>query len=400
MRPPDGPTGHPTVSVTSLRRYGAGGFYLDEQEAERGCPRQWRAWYVEKRVPEETSYALAYGSLFHDVMFRMVEDGMTPEEALEACFPPDGDPRMLDEARRDLARYLERGASPTDRYAALAVETHLDAPLFVDEQYGEIWFRGFIDWLGIDPDEPSIVHMVDYKTNRHPPSYDEVRGDQQLKAYVWLVRQNLAGLGITGAASVVAHLDAVKWREIEVRYTDDEIDAWHAWAVAVVRRLLRDEEGAPKINPGCAYCPVREDCPAFQDLPATAGSLVSHLNEVVTDEARLRWRDAANRVRLLLEKSVKSVDQAFERAARSQGLLRVGGWVFVSEPDWRTIIDMHELHRAMGDEFYDVVVTSKTALERHTADWEPYRVAQVRACVESVPAGSKVVRRRVEGEPR
>lgn len=387
-------TGGPTMSASQLRTYGAGGFRLDEQESVRGCPRLWKAKYVEHRVHESRSDPLAYGSMMHDVLFRLEQEDLTPEEALERCFPVDLDPSFWVEARKDLTAYLERGASPVDRYATVAVESHLTALLYVDEEYGSIYWQGYIDWIGVDPDTPNVLHVVDYKTNRQPPSLADVLGDAQMKSYHWLAAQNAGKYGMTNPR-VVVHLDAIKWREVEVAFTDQEIEDWHSWAVAVVRKILRDEEAKPVVNPGCAWCPVKDDCPAFAALPAQAADLAKALKGIEDPVKRLAWRDAANGIRLLLEKSVKQIDIDFADLARSQGLVTVGQTEYALEPDWRTEIDLRSLHRAMGEEFYDVISTSKTKIEDKTADWDTASVAPVKQAISRVPAGTKVVRREV-----
>ena len=66
----------------------------------------------------------------------------------------------------------------------------LDALLYIDEDFGPIYLRGKLYWIGVDPETPGVVHVVDWKTNRTPPSDDSVRGDVQLPAYHWLVREN------------------------------------------------------------------------------------------------------------------------------------------------------------------------------------------------------------------
>ena len=175
MQIPKGPNGHPTVSATQLRTYGAGGFLLDQQEQEQGCPRLYKAKYIEKRVPKtDRAYPLVYGAFVHDALFLMEEEDVTPDEALERACPVDGDPARFAVARKDLTAYLERGASPVDRFATIAVETELTALLFVDDEYGPIYWRGFLDWLGLDPDLPNTLHFVDYKTDRTPPRVERV----------------------------------------------------------------------------------------------------------------------------------------------------------------------------------------------------------------------------------
>ena len=111
---------------------------------------------------------------------------------------------------------------------------------------------------------------------------------------------------------------------------------------------------------------------------------------------RLRWRDAANKVRLLLEKEVKAIDQAFKDDAERNGGLVVGNTEWVLEPQWVDQVDLLALHEALGDRFYRVVSTSKTAVEREVKKDSPDVLAAARACIERVPVGTKVTKKEVE----
>lgn len=397
MKIPDGPNGHPTVSATQLRRYGAGGFRLTQQEEARGCPRQWKAHYIDHVVQEGFSYPLLYGQTFHQVMYLMEEEAIGPEEALDRCFPPQLEPSAYRELLDDLTAYIERGASPMDRFGTLAVETELTALLYVDEEFGPIYYRGFIDWIGVDLNVPNLIHVVDYKTNRTPPSVDDVRGDVQLKGYDWLVRENIEQFAPTGnGAKIIQHLDAVKWREIEVGFDDRDIEDWHGWAIAVVRTILRDETAEPELNPGCAWCPVKDDCPVFLGLPELGKDLLDGRPPSGSDDVeRLAWRDTANAMRLLLEKAVKSVDDEFKTRALATGPVTIGGEEFVVEPEWRDEFDLPVLHRALGDAFYRVVTLGKGKLAEEIKDWPPSRLHEIDPGIRRVPIGSKVVRRKV-----
>jgi hypothetical protein len=402
MKIPDGPNGYPTVSATQLRTYGAGGFRLAEHEDARGCPRQYRAKYVDHTVPENlpTPYELAYGSMFHEVLFVMEEQESTPKEALDTAFRnyPNLTPEAYEEAWADLTGYLERGASPTDRFGTLSVENELTALLYVDEEFGPVYYRGMLDWLGIDLDDPTVIHFVDYKTNRMPPSDEDVLGDVQLKGYHWLLRECLEEVVGPGTLprTIVTHLDAVKWREVPVQYDEQDIDAWHAWAVAVTAAILRDEEAEPILNPGCAFCPVRGDCPAFESLPDVARTLLElKPASDANDDARLVWRDQANATRLLLEKAVKEIDGQYKERTLAQGEVITTGWTFRLEPDFQDRLDMRVLHRALGDEaFYRVASSSKAAVWREVEEWPPSDLAAVQAAWDRVPVGTKVSKKK------
>lgn len=398
MRIPNGPTDEMTVSASQIRTYGAGGFRLDSHEDSKGCPRLYKAKYVDRDVPEEKpSYPLLYGTMFHEALFLMEDKGLNPDEALQEAFPVSGTPEMMAEAKTDMTAYLERGASPIDRFGTLAVETQLSAVLYEDEEHGTVRWRGFLDWLGMDMDDPNTIHVVDYKTNRNPPRTEDVISDVQLKSYAWLVRENSKQFGIPqDRVRVIVHLDAVKWREIAVEYTYEEIEDWQDWAIAICRAILRDDEALPVINPGCDFCPIRFSCPAFDALPETAKQMAEGLSGIEDPEKRLAWRDAANKVRLLLEKQVKSIDSALADKAMTEGGLIVGNQQWVVEQEWGDKWDLPTLHRAMGDRFYEVVNPVKGRIDKITKDWTPDAAAAVQRAVERVPGNVKAKRKKVE----
>ena len=396
MRVPDGPTGYPTVSISQLRTYGAGGEYIEGQEDDRGCPRLYRAKYVDRTVPRQVTYPLAYGTFVHQVLYLIEGDGLTPQEAIEASFGPGDDPAMLTEIRADLDRYLSRGATPSDVYATIGTEVELDAVLFHLADGTPLMFRGIIDRLMVDPEDPGTVHVVDYKTNRFPPSTADVEGDMQLKSYAWLVLRNLGELGISHTSPrVVVHLDAIKWGEIEVTYGPDVLDDWHTWACAVVRGIVDDEDAEPVINPGCGYCPIRWDCPAYTSLPATAAGLAGALPGIDDLEARVAWRDAASKVRLLLEKAVAEIDAGLAAQALTSGEFTVGESTWSARERWSDLWDLSALHGLLGDRFYRVVNVVKSRVAEECRD-DPSLAAQADACRSRIARGVQVVRRKAD----
>lgn len=398
MQIPDGPNGFPTVSATQLRTYGAGGFRLAEQEDAKGCPRLYKAKYVEKRVGDDRGWNLRYGAMVHHALYLMEEEAIGPEEALDRAFPADMTPEDYKEALADLTQYLERGSSPTDRFGTVAVEVELDALLYEDEDYGPIYYRGILDWLGIDVEDPSVLHFVDYKTNRTPPAVSDVLGDVQLKGYHYLIAANWSRFMQTDHPRIVTHLDAIKWREVSARFDEVDMDAWHAWVVAVVRRILRDDEANPRLNPGCAWCPVKADCPKWEELPQTAEEIRAGRPKGADVDTTLRWRDRANAVRLLLEKAVKEIDLDMQDQTRALGGMTTKEYEFTLEPDWQEQQDVRALHRVLGsDVFYRIVTISKKALKAATADAEPSMLAQVQQALRREPVGTKVVKKKRNG---
>ena len=362
-------TGKPTVSPTLLRTYGYNGFSLFGEEAPRGCPRQYQAKYdVAERPDYGESEILLYGRIIHDALELMETQVMGPEEALAKAWNPILGPERYAEALDDLRSYIERESSPLDRYATDQTELNLTGLLYVDEDFGEIWSQARADRIALDFDDPNTIHAVDFKTNRHPPALDDVKTDFQLKNIVWLIYQNRAKYWPDiRRPRVIAHLDAIKWRELQgVYYSDADLEAWHAWTVAAVRQILRDEEAKPILNEGCGYCPVRDTCPVYLSTPDLGLALL----QVKPDEgeALVQWRDKANATRLLLEKAVKEVDGRIKTDATRLGEVTIGSSTWRKVLKYSDVQDMRELHRLLKERFYDEVTITKGRLEALARD--------------------------------
>lgn len=391
MQIPAGPNGKPTLSASQFRTYGTGSFSLEETELPKGCPRKYHAKYVAREeVVEEFSYPLRYGSMFHRIMQHMDEDQMDPDEALSAAFDAQLPYEMWQEARADLENYLSRGSAPWDRFATLGTELDLSMLLYEDEDFGPTYYRGLIDWVGVDPEQPSVIHMVDYKTNRAPARAADLQGDVQCLGYNGLILANADRFVQGTTPRVVTHLDLVKFSDVEVAYSRQAVDEWQDWAIAMARKIWRDEEHAPVLNPMCSSCPIRNSCPAYEGAPMEAQALVNTLVGLEDPVKRLEWRGRANQLRLTLEKAVKSVDDEFKAEAVLHGELVVGGKVFRQELEYGNEIDLRALHALTGDQFYTIAGASKTALQRFAKTVDPSLGAEVMACIRRVPTGSTV----------
>lgn len=389
---PVGKSGHPTVSATQLRTYGAGGFHLDEQEQPRGCPRKYQSRYVHG-VADEPTDRMLYGRLVHRVFELVERDGADPYEALLREFPPELDPDLMTEARRDLDDYLARQSSPLDDMHTLGVELDLEAPLYVDEDHGPVWYRAILDKVLIDPDRPDRIHVVDYKTSRTPPSRADLRGDVQLKGQAWVLAERWPHMApsAAGVPQVWVHLDAVKWRDLAHSYTAADLDDWRMWAVAVTRAILRDDTAAPRVNPGCPQCVVRHDCPALDKLPARGAALVKALAAGELEE-RIQWRDLANGTRILLEKAVKAIDAEIAELVRDSGPLVAAGYRWSEEQQRTEEVDVRRLAELLGDDIWAVVNVVKGRLEQLTESWPASDQDQVWACFTERVTGLHVKR--------
>jgi hypothetical protein len=387
-------TGHRTISHNMLNAYGYSGSELDAELEPKGCPRQFKHRYVIKDAPKPDSEPMRLGRIVHAALQTMEDDAVGPEEALDKVWDPTLGPDRYLQVLTDLRTYLARESTPMDRYATWDTERRLFARLYVDEEFGEVWVQGIIDRIAVDFDNPGVVHVGDWKYVSRPPSFDDVLRSVQLKIYAWLVLNCWQELGLQRRPRVVVHLDAIKFRELTaVEYSEEDIEALEGWMRSAAHTILRDDEGEPILNWGCSYCPVQDSCPAFQALPDVGRELLTVKPE--DRDERVKWRDKANAVRLLLQNAVKVVDENLKADAAKLGTLKAGGYVWSTVPDFEDITDTRQLHVLMGDPFYDAVTITKGRLEQEAAAAaDPTVGAQMLACRTSRPSGTKIVKKK------
>jgi hypothetical protein len=359
--------GRPRFSISQLRKYGAANLRLLGAEVEKGCPKLYEATYVLKDVPAgERPANLELGSVVHDALHRMERDSVSPQTALELSWSVTLDDSHWATALDMLESYLARGG-PMTKYATLDHELDLWAELYVDEEFGPVMFHGIVDWIGIDLDHAELLHGVDYKSNLQPPTRAQVQGDSQLKGYHWLLAQNWHRWFPKGSSPrIVMHLDALRYKDVEVRYDPEQMDQWHSWAVAVARQILRDETAEPVLNDGCAFCPIRHRCHAWLGLPGHAKSLKLKATGQTPEELWARRTDFAL-VKKLADAELKAIDEALEdELDANDGQLEFAGQSWGYDTGWEQEVNWPELQRILGSAFWNAVNTSKAAIERAT----------------------------------
>jgi hypothetical protein len=395
-------TGVMTVSPSMLRRYGAAGFYLDSQEESMGCPRQYRLWYVDKADRGEKAPELLHGIVVHRALHLMEVNTLGPEEALKEAWSESPDflslgPEHYAEALKSLTGYVERESSPMDRFAGLANEVRMSARLYDDDDFGPVDIQGVVDRISTDYDDPTLIHATDFKTNRYPPSVEEVKKDLQAKTYPWLIYRNLDKLNLGDAfdqPKVIFHLDAINWRELPgVYFSEADLEEWHDYVVAIVRAILRDKEGAPVLNPGCARCPFKVGCPAYESLPNGAEDLLKV--KPADREALADWLRTLSTYRLLLKKAEDEANDQFAQDAMTTGLIEAGVYRWERVPRLVAQLDTRRLHELLGDEFYDLVTVTQTALEGNARGRAPSTAAEILECLRKEPDGTKIKKSRI-----
>lgn len=382
--------GHQLLSHQRIVTYGAGGLSLWEGQEVGGCPAQYRARYEDGKVQMfERSAHMAYGSTIHSALHAMEEEAIGPEEALERVWAPELPMERMREAKNDLEKYLSRGG-PMAIFGTLAVELNLHALLYEDEDFGPVHYGGYVDWLGVDVQNPATLHLVDYKSGWAIPSREDVMGNVQLMGYDYLVRKNWRRLGMSGRPDVVCHIDAIKWRDVEVKFSDHQIEDWRDWAAAIARKILRDDDAKPVLNPGCGWCPIKLDCKQFRRLPGLGSGLmekraVAHLDQLV------KWREEAKMTIKHLKAAIEEIDAAVEERVALEGEFVAGPVRYFADTAWEDSLDRLSLLGVIGEREYALLAApSKKALDRWLEGRSEEVRAAVKACYERVPRGRRI----------
>lgn len=390
MQVPRDEKGRPRFSVSQFRTYGATEALMDELEDPRGCPRLYRRKYVDKDVPGgvRPSY-LTLGTVLHNALHVMERDSVSPEEALEVSWSPRLDLSHWLDAVQTLGSYLARGG-PMSVYSTLAYEIDLSAELYVDEDFGPVMFRGILDWLGLDSSDDGLIHGVDYKNRSAPPKREQCRKDIQLKAYNWLLLQpGVWRRWMSTQPRITMHLDALKYRDVAVHFNNADMEEFHAWAIAVARKILRDEDGEPSLNDGCGVCPVNHDCPKWLGLPGTAESVALRRTGQTPAEVWAQ-RKALAKVQKLVNTAVKDCDTRLRQLVEQAGVLEFADQRWNVDIGWEDDVDWESLQRHLGPVFWQVISTSRAAIERATKGMDESTRAMALACISRQPAGETI----------
>lgn len=389
MKLPVDDRGRRYVSITQFRRYGATDHHMAGYESVPGCPRQYHALYIEGR-PGSQDPVLIRGRVVHAVLEYMEVHDCGPEEALTEVWPA----AELDQADWVamtvlLNDYLDRGG-PMTRYGTLGTELELWTPLFEDAE-GPVWFRVILDWIGVDPDDDGLLHVVDYKSQWRPPTMEQVRGDVQLMGQAWAVEQNWGEWFPDGPwpPKIVVHLDAVRYRDMEHRFSPADLEQWRDWAIATTRAIMSDMEAKPRLNWGCSRCPVSSDCPVILGLPERGGSIAERAAGGSWGE-KWAWRVKAAEVRDVLTAKIAEIDGELTQATLAADRLEFADQAWTVEPQFVNHVDLVRLHELLGTDFYNLVSVTKQALVDYARGLPASDGAVVRNCLTREPSGTRV----------
>lgn len=335
-------------------------------------PERFRLFEGEKaNPPDRDSYAAAYGSCAHDAIEVVDQTQCTNQEAIDAVWPvyqhwlEVGDADRLD---ADLDTFRTR---TTTGYRLIGTEVEARTPLMVYE--GEvIYFRGRIDAIYQHIESPEVFLTRDYKSSRWPKSEEEVHNDLQQWAYNFLIHETTPE-----CERLIQQYDQLRFGLIPTSKTEKQRRQIKAWLIRQVTAILKDDKMAPKQNQWCYTCPLMMDCrvthmtadywrnrlAALAPEKKEGRQIVVKLNtEVFGFEEYVQILPKVKTSYKVLERFIKTVEGELktmpegERDGYGYGLTKPA-----SLDDFPPDV-LRRMREQMGDDFFQVVSVSKSAI--------------------------------------
>jgi len=194
---------------------------------------------------------------------------------------------------------------------------------------------------------------------------------------------------------VVVHLDSVRYSDVDWRFSEHDLDEWRDWAIAIARKILRDERAEEVLNPYCSWCPIKLECGTYEKLPEIGVTLLERKAGRDIDSL-LAWSERAKDAIKQLKAGVDEVQEVVKIRAQQEGSFESGGEVFTWEPSFSNELDKDRLIETIGaDEYVRRSSVTKKALDE-LARGNPELKSAIEKCWSKVASGMTLGRKKVE----
>jgi CRISPR/Cas system-associated exonuclease Cas4 (RecB family) len=323
--------------------------------------------------PEAHSPESAYGSAFHDMAEIVDKEAVSDDEAIDrvwARWQHWLEPADIERFKADLRTYHTRSVLG---YRLISAETDMRVPLFKLPTGEWIYFRFKIDALYQSIENPGLFLMRDYKSSRWPKELEAIHNDLQQWSYNFGVFEMFPE-----CETLVQIYDQLRFGEVTIRQkTDEDRKNIRAWLIKQITAILGDEVLRPTQNRWCPWCPLVVEC--RETVRATEHwrawlSAVAPREKVGRKIEMTLSQDFSYYVELLPDiietrKHLEAVEKRLKSDLLALPSVEAEGYDAVKEirpgkkmPKFRPSV-IRELHRELGDDFYQVASVTKKGIE-------------------------------------
>ncbi len=331
-------------------------------------------------APESETYPTAYGSAIHDAIRVVEQRDVTDDEAIDAIWPDYQswlEPGDIDRLRHDLETFHGR---TTMGYRLVGAELEMRMPLYTRDDGTVMHFRGRVDALYQHIQNPGVFLSRDFKSSRWRKTEAEVHSDIQQWAYNLLVHEFFPE-----CVTLTQIYDQLRYGEVPTHKSPAQREQIRQWLVKQVKAILGDDKLKPKQNQWCPYCPLVLDCrithlsadfwknriAALAPEKKVGRKIVVNLTD---EHAGFEiYADLLPKIKSSMkmqERFVAAVEEALKlmpQPDREELGFTLGN---PRKIDTWGPQELRQAHQIVGDDFYQLVSLSKSALERFYGDEE------------------------------
>jgi len=293
------------------------------------CPLSFKLHYIDRK-PAEPGLPLRFGQAIHAALEQLIrqavdagQKGPLPLERALACFAEHwakanlSGTGLFGEGVAILKDFV-RDQGVLDPATILGIEQEFRLPL------GKYEVLGFLD--RVERIDENTLEVIDYKTNHQLFSREELDSSLQMSLYA------LAAQALWPWAKEIR---LIFWmlrhgiRQTTAR-TSEQLEAAKAYVLTLGRQTETATEYPARLQPNCAYCDHRQDCPAYANVLQGSQETLPEAFRSVEEVAAERERLAA-RLRILQGRK-SELEQTLKEHLKRQDSLTAGGLRYAMVP--------------------------------------------------------------------
>lgn len=226
-----------------------------------------------------TSHQMSVGSVIHALAHALVKNEVSTDIKELTTYVEKIWPRIEFEANWIA---LKEKSSVSDMLSALvkwhqkdrnrkvaAVEQKIDYDHNFDDLNDSVHISGRIDRIEEDPQDPTQLYLVDFKTSKNAPSGPEVKVDSQLAAYRLATDNGALNEDLNreakSAGAELVELRDTKKGEAKVLTSSAVEETPILEQLRTALKIVRTEDFSAQICQSCRMCAYRKICPAQEE---------------------------------------------------------------------------------------------------------------------------------------